>query len=480
MAETSVLEQTEQAPPLPKQPVGRPRKDGLPAGTQVPPIRGLNEDDFFLSLANFEPKQWDSLSVYVYRLKPITDRQSKGEPKYLCKYGQAIDVDQLMRDYGSGYYQLRLIQTGVGPKSGHEVARTHIDIVNLDYPPKLAVGDWIDDARNRDWLWCRDKLVPSPSSPGSTTPGQLVEAMVKMQQANQPRQDMTVLTALAPLLDPQRQTEMMMAFANLLPKPLPPAEPKEDKSLAMLFTMIQEQLKDAREEVREMRRQAAAEKAAQPAQSKSWLELALEQEDLMRRIFGRGNSGPQLDGWTAVIDKAVDKLGPAVGTVGTLLAQRLMMPTPQPAPHGQTITVQPQPQPTLPAPAAQPVPQQQQEQKQEAPAQLDALQKYGNVIQQALPFMIDKFKEEEPDGYDCRDWFCSPKRFGNVIWEGLRTDIGVEQFVTIAKSIPQVWAAFQPEEKFRMFLTDFFTPVGQERPEYFDEDEEPEDEPDAK
>ena len=181
-----------------------------------------------------------------------------------------------------------------------------------------------------------------------------------------------------------------------------------------------------------------------------------------------------------MIDKAVDKLGPAVGTVGTLLAQRLMMPTPQPAPHGQTITVQPQPQPTLPAPAAQPVPQQQQEQKQEAPAQLDALQKYGNVIQQALPFMIDKFKEEEPDGYDCRDWFCSPKRFGNVIWEGLRTDIGVEQFVTIAKSIPQVWAAFQPEEKFRMFLTDFFTPVGQERPEYFDEDEEPEDEPDAK
>src|SRR5271154_2205844 len=113
MAETTVFPGgTQGAPPIieEKKPVGRPRKDGQPAGT--PPIAATSEpEDFFLMLPSITSEEWQFRMVYLYRLYPITDRRGAGQPVYLNKFSEVVDRDRIMRDYGSGIYKLELLQT---------------------------------------------------------------------------------------------------------------------------------------------------------------------------------------------------------------------------------------------------------------------------------------------------------------------------------------------------------------------------------
>ena len=484
MAETTVFpggNQSEAPLVEQKKPVGRPRKDGQPAGTA--PIAGTTEpEDFFLMLPSISEEEWQFRMLYLYRLYPITDRRGAGQPVYLSKFSEPVDRERVMRDYGSGIYKLELLQT-IPNERGKKMAACMFQIMNQDYPPKVPAGEWVNDPRNADWEWCRPKLGPgSNAANGSASAEDVANAVYAKVHQNmpQPKDEAPALLAiLAPLLDPKRQTDMMLAFANMLPKPAPPAavEPKEDKSLALLMQMLMDDRKALRDELIEIRKTTAAVKP-----EKSWLETAIENEELMKRIFGKsGPTGPQLEGWAAVFDKGIDKLGSAIAPIAPVIAARLMAAPPQQRQIPPTTVVQATPAP-LPAPADQPAPQQQQQQPapQQTEEQMKAMElwsKYGNPIMQSLPFIADQFKDydqtERPGvGYDCRDWFLSPKRFGNVIWEGLRTEVGVDGFMQIAKQFPDVWKQFQPEEKFKAFLSDFFTPVGEERPDEFGEDDE--------
>lgn len=477
MAETTVFAGSTPKEPPPiteKKPIGRPRKDGQPPGT--PPIATVSEpEDFFLSLPAITAEEWNFRMLYLYRLYPITDRRGAGQPVYLNKFSEAVDRDRIMRDYGSGIYKLELLQT-IPNERGKKLAACLFQIMNQDYPPKVQAGEWVNDPRNADWEWCRPKLGPgSLNGASGSTADDIAAAVVKVhRELTPPKSDETpgLLAAIMPLLDPNRQLETMRMFAEMTKSDAPK---QDDGILKVLLTMLMDDRKAMREELAEIRKQASS--AAGP--QKSAIETALEEELLKRIARNTTSSGPHLDGWAAVLDKAVDKLGPAVGTVGTLLAQRMMMPPPQaPPPQAPRPTVVQTTAQTLPAPAEQPVQQQNQQQPTKEENQdvntSAVFQKYSQALQQALPFMIDKFKEDPADGYECRDWFCSPKRFGNVVWDGMRTEIGVEQFISIAKGIPQVWTAFQPEDRFRKFLTEFFTVIGEEDPSYFEDDEEEE------
>ena len=482
MAETTHFPANKTAEPPPaairRGPGRPPSKDGPPQGS-IPRVGPdfIAGDEFFDLLSGITTDEWQYRLVYVYRTAPITDRRSTGQLFYLTKYGQAVDQDQIMHDFGSGNYRLLLNETRPGGGKNSTIARCDLSVMNYDYPPKVAPGEWVDDVRNRDWEWCRGKLGPQfqGAAPVADPIDQAIKLKALTDRPEQKDRTLEFVAAVTPLI------------TALIPKPV---EPKEDKSLSLLFTMLQEQLKDHREELREMRKQQAAAAAVPPPPpQKSWLETALENEEMMRRIFGKGNGGPAApEGWAGVADKFVDRIGGALQTIAPVIAQRMMMPPPgQPNAQQPRTLIQAtaQPLPPAPAPAEQPV-QQQPQQQTPAPAQpeaapvptteqqqkaMDIWNKYGNSIMQALPFMIDKFQEEFPDGYDCRDWFCNPKRFGNVTWHGLKTEVGIDGFVQIAKQFPDVWMKFQPEEKFREFMADFFTAVGDERPDDYDDDD---------
>jgi hypothetical protein len=480
MAETQTVSTSSETPLISKKnPVGRPRKDGQPAGSP-PTSEGISvpEGDFFLALMGLEPTDWNYLSIYVYRVKPITDRAG-GKYKYITKYSELIDVDRLMRDQGSGCYRLDLLESGKS-KGGRLVSQTYVDIVNMDHPPKIEAGEWLDDPRNSDWAWCRGK-VKNSSGTAAASPGDMADALLKMQQAVTPKQsEAGILAAIAPLLDPQRQIDMMATFAQLIPKPTPP---QEDKTTGLLLTMMLEDRKAMREEMKELR----AQLASKPTE-KSPIEWLLEHEDLGRRIFGRGGAnGPGSEGktWVDIAEKTIEKLGPALVPLAqagaTMMIRGSSSPQQPQAPGRPPITVQPAPA-NLPAaqPAQAAAPQQQTEAPaapgptQENPENMNALsfaQKYGQVIQAASPFLLDLYLNGgEFGGYEFRDWFMN--RYGNQLWNALRNEAGVDGMLQVAKFNPEYWKQLEPEEKFKAFMTDFFTPFGKERPGYDDEDDD--------
>lgn len=491
MAETTIFPGKTEVPPpppptkTPTNPPGRPRKDGLPAGSALAPVAPTDPEDFFLALPAITPDQWAFRTLYLYRLYPITDRRGSGQPVYLTKYPEPVDRDRVMRDFGSGVYKLELLETLPNEK-GKKLSVCAFQILNTDYPPKVPAGDWVDDVRNADWEWCRAKLGPHGTPTGSSAE-EIAAAVVKVHHAmNPPKSDETPawITALSPLL------------LKLIPDPPAQVEPKEDKTLGLLFTMLQEQLKDSREEIREMRKAQAAAAATPPAPQKDMLDSLLENKEkfeALKGLFGKGNNGPAApEGWAGVADKFVDKIGSALTTVAPVIAQRLMMPAPQQQIQPpRTPVVQATAQP-LPAPADPPV-QQQPIQQQPAPAQppmpdispedqaaLATLwQKYGEVINASLNQLVDHFENE--DGYFFRDWFLSRK--GAETWKGMKRDISIDQFVQVSKfgqfrrsdgQVVPLSDVFKPEEKFRVFLADFFTPVGEERPDagYADDEDD--------
>ena len=97
-------------------------------------------------------------------------------------------------------------------------------------------------------------------------------------------------------------------------------------------------------------------------------------------------------------------------------------------------------------------------------------QKYGNVITQSMPFLVDHFRNGLT-GFDFRDWFVT--RQGMNWWTSLKTETKIDDLVNFIKLDAQLAAALQPEEKFRTFLAEFFTERGNEPAESDgDEDDE--------
>ena len=480
MAEVTVLTGGTQAQPPPiedKKPVGRPRKDGQPAGT--PPLaQSADPEDFFLMLPSITADEWQFRMLYLYRLYPITDRRGAGQPVYLNKFSEVVDRDRVMRDYGSGIYKLELLQT-IPNERGKKIAVCMFQILNQDYPPKVPAGEWVNDPRNADWEWCRPKLGPgSLNAAGSASPDDIANAVyAKVHQNEQPKKDDTpaILAVLANVLDPKRQTDMIATFATLM-------KPKEDGMSAILLplilkmldkpagpdpivTMLMEDRRAMREEMNRLREQQTA--------PKDTLDSLLENKEkfeALRGLFGKGSGSAAPEGWAGIADKAIDKLAGPVGQIGLIAAQRYMMQ--QPAAPQQAALPRPAIQPTAVQVTPQPVGAQ-PEQPPAAPVvdqQSVLVAKYQGVIAQAFPFLLDHFKDR--DGYEFRDWFISPMRFGNSTWFQMRQEIGVDGFVNFLATLPpEIQAQLSPPEKFKTFMTEFFSDDDPEEGEDEDEDE---------
>ena len=93
------IEETQQRGP----PEGR-RRAGRPAGA-----KNKGPDPAFFD--RLKDLDWEKNVVYIYRTEPLVDLTTGGDPKYVMKYAEPIDEDQLMRDLGSGKYQTRLTET---------------------------------------------------------------------------------------------------------------------------------------------------------------------------------------------------------------------------------------------------------------------------------------------------------------------------------------------------------------------------------
>jgi hypothetical protein len=128
--------------------------DSLPADEQ-------DATDFWAQVQHLSPADWQSgHKVYVYRCWPVIDRRD--EQHYLAKLSEPFDEDVILRNWGSGKYNLRL-----NNGQGETICSRTVSLHNPAFPPKVAPDEVVaTDPRNERYF----KAWPVTPQPGAAPP----------------------------------------------------------------------------------------------------------------------------------------------------------------------------------------------------------------------------------------------------------------------------------------------------------------------
>jgi hypothetical protein len=442
-----------------REPGSQPPPPGRRMSWPAPPNEA--DENWFTWLSQFSPDDWDNMLGYLYRTAPKIDRRANGKPTSLAKFSHFFDQEDIKLNYGSGGYRIDL--TVRDPVSGrmNRLCQHYFNILNLDYPPRVPPGDWVDEPENDAWKWAKPLLeagaaatVAQMTNPAGD-PNKLFDTVLSGIERLRPAENGNGMMA-AELIkgmnqmqqymlqnsDPVKQLQML---ATLMPKP----EAKDDTLTKFLF----DELKAMRQELRDARLAAAPKSIIE--QLKELLPMAKE----MLSLTGTGR-GEKSNPWAEVLTSVVDKLGEHVPTIvdafknggGGSGGFRLNGPQPQ---------AQPQPGAAQPQPAAPdtPIDPESVLTKEQQMKMQTIIQNFGALIQQVTPFLIDHFTTNMT-GFDFRDWFLA--RYGMNNWTALRVQVGAQDLCDLAQHHDMLKQALAPPEKLLVFLNEFFTPEGEE------------------
>lgn len=418
-------------------------------------VTGRN--DFWVELANFSPEDWNRHIAYLYRVAPKIDRKANGKPANIQQYSCAFTVEDIMREHGSGAYQVHL--NYIDPASGksHRIARELFTIINPKYPPVVPPGDWVDDKSNENWRWgvpagaVQSGVVAAGYPPGFNM-DKVYDRAFEMAEKLAPKRDNAsenaLLVKLAELSDPTRIINLMQ---TLTPKPDTSATDK-------LFALMNETLKDTRAELRELRDRQAAP-------PKSIIEQVTELRPVIgefaalfaERSAGRGNV------WEDLLGKVVDQAPAVIDLIKTGQQQR-GNGTPEWNPQlpqvaaPTTPTATPAATSTAAAPAAELTEEQRVQQAFKA-----LMQKWQGHIMHFSAEMVNHFKCDQGGvgGYYFRDRYLD--LYGRLRWADMRTEIGPDLLATLITQHPQLSQEIKPPEKLKRFTAEFFTLEGEEK-----------------
>lgn len=121
---------------------------------------------FWQRVANVDKADWGTRThIYLYRTEPLTDRAQAGKLLYITKYAEPISEDRILADHGSGKYKAVLNNRKPAADQGDAIDSIYIEILNMQFPPKIPQGDWLEDPRNRKWEWAK-KFYDKENDPG--------------------------------------------------------------------------------------------------------------------------------------------------------------------------------------------------------------------------------------------------------------------------------------------------------------------------
>lgn len=468
-------------PPAPETRKHEPRNRGgrPPKGTdRIPTVMG-----FFKRVQAIAKPDWGTRAfITLYRLEPSIDRVRLGEPKHIAKYAEPVDEDRIKQDQGSGRYRLYLTFKAPTEKTDQEIDSMDIDILDQNFPPKLAKGEWLEIPQNKKWEWCRNLLPDTAAQQQQqkqSATSDLVDAMDVLDRAQARAEE-----RLRP--QPNQTLEIIKGVKELMPPPTPPAPAAtENKMLDTVVALLTKQIdRDAaeaaelRKEIKDMRDKPGEQKRGMFGGLKEAIKDAQEVgllPDDIKGLWGfmkdrAGNaitnvarsrmSGDQ-EFYTAILQSPiVEALGPAL--VAKLLSGGGQARQPQPM-----QPVQPQ-APALPQPAPSPgqpmqPPQPAQAQPAGNAAAMDGLPpRFGVLIEIVAPVVMGYFRRDNsgvPDntGGDLAAWLYDSygPEWQNLDWVALKTSIGVDAIVNKFRISPY-WEELQPvEAKFTKFVGDF-------------------------
>jgi hypothetical protein len=461
---TRTLDPTQQPAPAPR---GRkpangastssnPRVDYIPLPADIKPL-GDGEEGFEW-LANFSGDQWQNLIAYLWRVSPIHDRKFSGKATAIGKYAKRFDTETVKLDHGSGGYRVDVCYCRPDGNGSKRIGQWYFQIMDLDYPPRLPGGDWLNDPQNSDWKWAEAGIKARDA--GAAASPQLVQdpaalfqtvlAGVKQLQGDQPENaslaiamfDMVTKnqTAMLALNDPARQLETLQSLLTLAK----PAEKATDdaKPYMLVIELLRDDLKETREEMRAIRESQSNRK-----------DLFSELLENLPRIkeaahalgFGSTRPGAATTDWADVIKSSVEKLADHIPGVINHLSRQ------DPGPRA----VQRRKETASETPAARVSPTGEEDSELTAEQQ-KILDRWGPTIEQAAPFLIDHYRADL-GGIEFQRWFTS--RFGSLNWGALRDEVGAEALTELAMKNGHLRSVLQPREKLLKFLKDFFSDI---------------------
>jgi hypothetical protein len=449
---------------------------------------GSNVDDaeFWEWLGAFSGDQWQNLIMYLWRIEPITDRRTGGKPTHIQKYSYRIDIDTVMQEWGSGIYRLDVCQVNPATGGSKRIRQHFFSINNPNHPPKIPVGDWIDEPSNAMWKPFKQKMLEAEAERNG-------EVLAKQQQqtgtsaADANALFQTIFTAvkglgngedshglasqlLAMLTATQAQMFAMsdpkkqMEFVDQMLRQRNPSGPDP------MLTFLQAELRDSRKDLRDAiaKLDEMRSELLKPRDVLEDIERIGGAMEKFGSLLGYKKVGSKTDsgnGVVALVDKVVDKLTDQLPVIFNYLEQR------ERTVAAGNRTSNPNQWPGTP-PAAGPLPAADALPAAAAPGsvapeaieqekrRLEELgQRFAHLLGPAAPFMVDHFTRQLT-GYDLRDWFR--EAHGAVNWAAFKREVGAERLTAMVVMHPQLTSIMQPPEEVLGFFREFFTEPGQE------------------
>lgn len=464
MARTVAIEE----PKTTKRKPGRPKKqrvipDEIEEATDPEPAEStppVEDDDDWMWLSQFTDADWGHMICYLHRTHPITDRKSGGKPVAVEKIGRRFDADTIMKTHGSGGYRADVVK--INPTNGKHtrIRQFYFVIRNMDYPPKIPLGDWTEDPRNEEWKWAEPLLQKQQGGTmGQPDVAKLFQTVLQgVEQVQGKREDNTQLALgvlqmvkdsnerLAKLTDPVTQ---LSTIKELIAAVAPPKQSGIDPTMQMMFTMMTEQLKSTREELTAMRAIAMKPQPSLIEQFVSAMPLIKE----LTSSLGLARKSETPNEWASVAEKVVEESGKVIPELVQAWKMKIAAEN---AKVGPPVSQQNRPSANGSAAATTAG----GDPKKEA-----IVNKYGQLLISVAPFLIDHFKMDL-GGAEFRNWFIG--RQGAMAWTGLRDDAGAELVIELIQMHPTLKEVLQPLDKLRQFMIDFFS-----EPELYPEPETP-------
>ena len=446
--------------------------------------------DFWDWLSTFTNDEWNYLIAYLWRISPTTDRRFNGKASHIRKYGTKFDLERIKLEEGSGGYRIDLCKQDPATGASKRICQHFFQIMDMSYPPRVPVGEWLNDPENEMWRWAEEPLKVKAAEASAEAQGKnagataavgadpnsvfntvlsgirtlrgdaadnnsLASAVLQMVQSNQ--EQMMALT------DPAKQLNTLKELIAAVTPPVPASNGE-----AMVIQILRDELKATREEVRELRNEKT--------KTRGFLEELLDNlpkvQQLAASLGFKKGTGHESTDWGSVVSSTVDKLSdhvplildairsrdnPAAGVGGWGALQPRPVPRatrPPSSAANPNDTVAGDPAAAAAGAGGNGEPSEEDKQRMQA-----MLSKYGGLIGAVAPFLIDQYKAGLT-GYDFRDWFLS--RHGMLNWTGLRDEVGPENLTGLAQFHPHLKVALAPPERLLAFLKEFFTEPGQE------------------
>ena len=439
--------------------------------------------DFWVKLANYTATDWEHLLAYLYRTAPTIDRRGNGRAINLRRYSKPFDKETIKLDEGSGGYRVDLLRRNQVSGKYRRIGQDYFEILDMDHPPRVPLGDWIDDPENQVWQWAKNKLqvaAQQAAHPGMD-PTQIMKetwSMAEKFMGNNNNGDASMQAEFIKQIGAMQKTmmeanspERLVALVKLIAPGAPATDP-----------VLTEILKEMRADQKAMREELQAIKTA-PAR-KSIIEEIIELEpviDRFRKVLNplgaaAAAAGPP-DFWANVADKAVDQIAPLIPVLiakwgGPKVEEEDDASKPWPGvapPHARKENTAPPPAaaaapgaPGTTAGAAPNATADEQKMRDQFRAIMEKWRPHLNLI----TAMLVDFYKRGLTGYHFRDWHI--EGYGRIAWNDLKQDLGAEALTNLLMANEQISKQLGGDiERVRPFVNSWFIEPGKEEPGTF-------------